>query len=183
MAGGDAIGLPAEVRATLEERVEALPVEERADFQESHTRALLLEDSFLGRAGKALQAVFALAGFDWKLTVAVLAGFPARELVVSTLGILHEMGPETGEESAGLREQLRRDTWDRGPRVGQPVYTLPVVAGVMVFFALCLQCGATVALLGRTLGWTAAGSLFLGMTFLAWCGAVVCYQVGTWILA
>ena len=175
--------LPAEDRTALEERADALPVGERAAFLEHRTRALFLEDSFLGRAGKALQPVFAPAGWDWKLTVAVVASFPARELVVSTLGILHQMGPEAGEESAGLREQLRRDTWDRGSRAGQAVYTLPVVAGVLVFFALCLQCGATVALLGRTLGWPAAGGLFLGMTFLAWCGAVVSYQVGTWILA
>lgn len=174
--------LAADDRTILEERAAALPEEERADFLEHRTRAILLEDSFLGRGGQALQPLFAPAGFDWKLTVAVLASFPARELVVSTLGILHRMGPEAGGDSPGLRQKLRGDTWESGPRAGQPVYTIPVVVGVMVFFALCLQCGATVALLGRTLGWTAAVGLFLFMTFLAWGGAVLCYQVGTWIL-
>lgn len=141
--------------------------------------ASYLENSYLGRFGHFVQPVFAPAGFDWKITVGVLASFPARELLVSTLGIIYQMGSDVDEESAGLREKIAEDRWTSGPRAGQLVFTLPVVFAVLVFFALCLQCGATVAIIVKELNvWYAAGSFF-GMTALAWLSAVAVYQVGS----
>ncbi|MGE9290109.1 MAG: ferrous iron transport protein B [Puniceicoccales bacterium] len=138
-----------------------------------------LENSYLGQFGRWVQPVFAPAGFDWKITVGVLSSFPARELIISTLGIIYQLGPDVDEESMGLRDQIAGETWSSGPRAGQPIFTLPVVFSVMVFFALCLQCGATVALIAKELnGWYAAGSFF-GMTLLAWVAAVLVYQVGS----
>ncbi|WP_354586759.1 ferrous iron transport protein B [Puniceicoccus vermicola] len=141
--------------------------------------AAYLENSYLGRFGQWVQPVFAPAGFDWKITVGVLSSFPARELVISTLGIIYQLGPDVDEESSGLRDQIANETWPSGPKAGMPVFTLPVVFSVLIFFCLCLQCGATVALIAKELnGWYAAGSFF-GMTALAWVAAVLVYQVGT----
>ena len=149
-----------------------------ADALGNRLEAAWLEDSYLGRFGHWVQPVFAPAGFDWKITVGVLSSFPARELIISTLGIIYQMGPEVDEESVGLRERLARERWTSGPREGSPIYTLPVVFAVLVFFALCLQCGATVALIVKELNvWYAIGS-FAGMTVLAWVAAVLVYQVG-----
>jgi ferrous iron transport protein B len=131
-----------------------------------------LERSFLGRFGQAVQPAFAPAGFDWKTTVAVLAAFPAREVVVSTLGILYSA--EADEENKALRQQMSAAAWPDG----KPVYTPAVAAAVMVFFAFCLQCGSTVAIMARESSWKWAGFAFAYMTTLAWVGAVATYQIG-----
>ena len=139
-----------------------------------------IEQSFLGRAGKAIQPVFDPAGFDWKITVGVLASFPAREVVVSTLGVIHSLGGDVGAEDRSLRNALARSRWPEGTkRAGRPVYILPVVVGIMIFFALCSQCGATLAVIAREAGLRWAIFSFFYMTALAWLGAVACYQIGT----
>ncbi len=131
-----------------------------------------LEQSFMGRIGKAVQPAFAPAGFDWKITVAVLAAFPAREVVVSTLGIIYAV--ESKDDDTLLREKLAGAAWPDG----RAVFTPAVALAVMVFFALCLQCGSTVAVMAREAGWRWAGFAFAYMTGLAWVGAVVTYQLG-----
>lgn len=136
-----------------------------------------IEQSYLGRFGKAVQPVFDPAGFDWKITVGVLSSFPAREVIIATMGIIYNLGADVDEGSDDLRSVLQNEKWTSGPRAGQPVYTLPVVIGIMVFFALCMQCGATVAIIARELNWRWAAFSFFGMTSLAWVSAVLIYQV------
>ncbi len=136
-----------------------------------------IEQSYLGRFGKWAQPVFDPAGFDWKITVGVLSSFPAREVIIATLGILYNLGAEVDEGSDDLRTVLAQEKWTEGPRMGQPVFTLPVVIGIMVFFALCAQCGATVAVVAKELNWRWAAISFFGMTALAWISAVLIYQV------
>ncbi len=138
-----------------------------------------MEQSYMGRAGKAAQPVFAPAGFDWKTTVGVLASFPAREVIIATLGITYSLGGEEDEESDALRDAMAASTHPDG----SPVFTLPVVFAVMVFFALCSQCGATLAVIVRELNWRWAVFTFVYMTVLAWIGAVATYQVGSMIAA
>jgi ferrous iron transport protein B len=135
-----------------------------------------IEQSYLGRFGKAVQPVFDPAGFDWKITVGVLSSFPAREVIIATMGIIYNLGADVDEGSDDLRSVLQKEKWTSGPRMGQPVYTLPVVVGIMVFFALCMQCGATVAIIARELNWRWAAFSFFGMTTLAWAIAVLIYQ-------
>jgi len=138
-----------------------------------------VEQSLLGRAGRAIQPVFAPAGFDWRITVGVLSSFPAREVIIATLGVIYNLGGDLDEESGTLRETLAAQTWPEGPRAGTPVYTVPVALAVMVFFALCLQCGATVAVIAKESNWLWATFAFAYVTGLAWIGAVLTYQVGT----
>lgn len=141
-----------------------------------------IEQSYLGRFGRAVQPVFELAGFDWKITVGVLSSFPAREVIIATLGIIYHMGAEVDEESEGLRMRMAAETWANGPRAGQPVFTIPVVFSIMIFFALCMQCGATVAVIAKQVGWGWAWGSFAGMTVLAWIAAVATYQLGTLLI-
>ena len=165
---------PAEVR----ERVEA-PAGMPAGQLEARIEAAYLEQSYLARAGRAVQPVFAPAGFDWKITVGVLASFPAREVIIATLGTIYAVGQDVDEESGDLRSALGRDLWTHGSLAGKPVFTVPVALAIMVFFALCLQCGATVAVMAKEANWGWAIFGFVYMTTLAWLGAVLTYQLGT----
>lgn len=160
---------PEAVRA---ETVAKLPAGLAEEEVERAVNSAYLEQSYMGRLGKAVQPVFAPAGFDWKITVAVLAAFPAREVVVSTLGIIYAV--ESEDDDTLLREKLAAATWPDG----KPVFTGAVALAVMVFFALCLQCGSTVAVMAREAGWKWAGFAFAYMTGLAWAGAVATYQIG-----
>jgi ferrous iron transport protein B len=109
----------------------------------------------------------------------VLASFPAREVIVATLGTIYGIGGEVDEESGDLRSALTREFWTDGPLAGHPVFTVPVALAIMVFFALCLQCGATVAVMAKEANWGWAVFGFVYMTALAWAGAVLTYQLGT----
>jgi ferrous iron transport protein B len=151
--------------------------EELAAELEAQIQGDLVAQSWMARAGQNLQPIFAPAGFDWKITVGVLASFPAREVIVATLGIIYKLGGDEDEESAGLRTALASDTWTEGPRLGQPVFTPAVALAIMVFFALCMQCGATLAVMARESSWGWAGFAFAYMTLLAWSGAVLTYQI------
>jgi len=138
-----------------------------------------IEQSYLGRVGRFIQPVFAPAGFDWKLSVSIVSSFPAREVVLSTIGVIYRQGDKVDENSAALRKSMEADRWSGGPKDGKPVYTLPMVIALMVFFALCQQCMATVAAIVREAGWGWAVFSFVYMTALAWAGAVAVYQLGS----
>jgi ferrous iron transport protein B len=100
-------------------------------------------------------------------------------VIVATLGIIYELGADTDEESESLREKLASDTWKSGPMAGQAVYTMPAVLALLVFYALCMQCGATVAILAKESSWKWGIAAFVTMTSLAWIGAVMTYQVAS----
>jgi ferrous iron transport protein B len=137
--------------------------------------------SFLGQAGRFVEPVFRPLGWDWRISCAVLASFPAREVVVATLGVTYNLGDEADAESEeGLTQfqaRLKQATWDGTDR---KVFTVPVALSIMVFFALCAQCAATLAVIRReTNSWRWPLFSFAYMTSLAYVAALVTYQVGT----
>jgi len=140
--------------------------------------------SYLGRAGKAIEPVVRPLGWDWRIGAAAIASFPAREVVMGVLGVIYQLGPEVdvGEESdqSRLGEQLRAARWDD---TGEKVYNLPVALSIMVFFALCAQCAATLAVIRReTNSWRWPAFTFAYMTVLAYLGALLTYQIGIRLL-
>jgi ferrous iron transport protein B len=140
-----------------------------------------IEQSLMGRIGKTVQPVFDGAGFDWKITVGVIASFPAREVIISTLGIIYSLGGDVDEEAGDLRDTMASQTWTSGARAGTPIFTIPVVIAVMVFFALCQQCGATLAIIAQETSWKWAGVSFGFMTLLAWLASILINQLGSMI--
>ncbi len=142
------------------------------------------QNSYLGRAGKWIEPVVRPLGWDWRIGAAAIASFPAREVVMGVLGVIYQLGPkvdvgDTGDQSR-LGDQLRAARWDD---TGQPVYNLPVALSIMVFFALCAQCAATLAVIRReTNSWRWPAFTFVYMTVLAYIGALVTYQVGIRLL-
>jgi len=134
--------------------------------------------SYLGRAGRAIEPVFRPLGWDWRISCAVLASFPAREVVVASLRVIFNMGDEVDGESDNGAE-LHGATWDGSDR---KLFTLPVALSILVFFALCAQCAATLAVIrSETNSWRWPMFTFVYMTTLAYLGAWITYQVGTWL--
>ena len=160
------------------QRVRAAAAGESAEVVQARVQAAYVEQSWMGRFGKSVQPVFDPCGFDWKITVGVLASFPAREVIVSTLGVTYSVGEGAKADSAHLQQAMRDAKWPAGPRAGTPIFSLAAVLALMVFFALCSQCGPTVATLAQeTGGWKWAAISFVYMTALAWLMAVVVYQL------
>lgn len=133
----------------------------------------LLEQSYLGRAGKILEPAFRPLGWDWKITAAVIASFPAREVVVAVLGTIYAVGNDVDETDKRLLDRMRRAERPDGTKV----YTLGVALGLMVFYAFCLQCMATVAIMRReTNGWKWPLAAWTYMTGLGYGAALLTYQ-------
>ena len=111
---------------------------------------------------------------DWQIGCAVIASFPAREVVIASMGVIYNLGEEGTETS--LRETLRKARWED---TGAPVFNIPVALSLMVFFALCAQCASTLAVMRReTNSWRWPVFSFAYMTGLAYVGALLTYQVG-----
>ncbi len=128
-----------------------------------------LENSFAGRIGKFIEPVFAPLGFDWKVGVATVTGFAAKEVVVSTLGILYSVGTEETEESESLRDALRAD----------PHFN-PLIAFTLMLFTLIIPpCFASLATIKAELGWKWVGFAFVFMFTLGWVIGFAVYQLGT----
>ncbi|MBN1395716.1 MAG: ferrous iron transport protein B [Pirellulales bacterium] len=135
--------------------------------------------SYLGQAGQVIEPVVRPLGWDWRIGCAAIASLPARELVVATLGVMYNVEDDLDPDDERWSERLKKVTWDGTDR---PVYNLPVALSIMVFFALCCQCAATLAVIRReTNSWRWPAFTFAYMTVLAYVGALVTYQVGTWL--
>ncbi|MCH8865446.1 MAG: ferrous iron transport protein B [Proteobacteria bacterium] len=134
--------------------------------------AAQLEQSWLGRAGHVVEPVFKPLGWDWRVSSAVIAGFPAREVVIAVLGTVYAVGDEA--DVATLSQRLQSTTWPDG----SPVFTLPMVFGLLIFYACCLQCAATLAVIRReTNSWRWPIFAWTYMTSIGYVGALLIYQL------
>jgi ferrous iron transport protein B len=150
---------------------------------EAARRGAAQRQSLLGRMGRLVEPLVRPLGWDWRLGCAAIASFPAREVVLGTLGVIYNLGDVDPGEEAGasaLVRRLRAATWDGTNR---KVFTLPVALSIMVFFALCAQCASTLVVIGReTNSWVWPVVTFTYMTVLAWLAAFATYQIGTRLL-
>jgi ferrous iron transport protein B len=173
-------GLPADVTAQLEQLRQT-----RSDYLESKRRlaqrqaGAYIRHSYLGYLGQALEPVFRPLGWDWRITMSVLSSFPAREVVIATLGTIFNLGADAGDgTSASLVEKLRSSTWTHGPQEGQPLFSVAVALSICVFFALCCQCSATLVTIRHETGrWVYALGVLGYMTAMAYLGALGVYQL------
>lgn len=136
--------------------------------------AAQMEQSWLGRIGRTIEPVFRPLGWDWRVSSAVVAGFPAREVVVAVMGTIYAVGSEADDQS--LSEKLKAAKWPDG----KPIFTLPMVLGMLVFYAWCLQCAATLATIRReTNSWRWPIFAWTYMTSVGYLGALIIYQTGS----
>jgi ferrous iron transport protein B len=139
-----------------------------------------LRNSFAGRMGRAIEPIIAPLGFDWKMGIGIITSFAAREVFVSTMSTVYNVGQADDSESGTktlaqtLRAQTRPD--------GTPVYTTLVAVTLMVFYVFALQCASTVAVVRReTNSWKWPIFQWVYMGILAWGLAFITYQGGRWL--
>ena len=140
----------------------------------------ILANSYLGRFGKLIEPAVKPLGWDWRIGVGVLASFPAREVIVATLGTIYSLGGDVDEQNSGLQSALKEARWPDG----RPVYSIPVAMSIMVFFALCAQCASTLMVIRReTNHWGWALFTFTYMTSLAYAGAWIAFRLTQLLIA
>jgi ferrous iron transport protein B len=131
-----------------------------------------LENSYLSIVGKATEPFFAPLGFDWRMAVALEAGLAAKEVVVSTLGVLYSLGSEVTEEDKSLVAAIRQQ--------------IPLAAAIsfIVFVMIYLPClAASMVFAKEAGGWKYLGYLFVFTTFVAWVMSFIAYRVALLILS
>ena len=160
--------LAADAPAETQTRPAPTKAEEIAD------RSARLEHSYGGRLGKAIEPALRPLGFDWKIGVGLIGAFAAREVFVSTLGVVY--GVAGGDEdTAPLRDRIKHEK----RADGRPVYSALTGLSLMVFFALACQCMSTLAVVRReTRSWRWPAFLFGYMTVLAYLASLMVYQGG-----
>lgn len=157
-----------ELSLSEEEREEALRT------LEGHEARDQLEQSLGGRFGHAIEPALRPIGFDWRIGVGIIGAFAAREVFVSTLGVVFGIG-EADEETKPLREALQEARHEDGT----PVMTPLSGVSLMIFFLLACQCMSTIAVVKRESGsWKWPLFLFSYMSILAYLGSLLVYQGG-----
>lgn len=149
----------------------ALAAQAPTDDAKAHVlataQAAQLENSYGGRLGQALEPAIAPLGFDWKIGVGLVGAFAAREVFVSTLGIVYAIGSGADAQSQSLRQALAG------------AYTPLTGLSLLIFFALAMQCMSTLAVVRRETGGMRWPMFLFGyMTVLAWTASLIAYQSG-----
>ena len=136
-----------------------------------------LTNSYLGRFGKLIEPVMRPLGFDWKMSIALLAGLPAKEIVISTMGVLYQTSKE--ETTVNLQQKLRNEKFDTGKNKGQPVFTTPAALAFLIFILIYFPCiGVVVAIKNESESWKWALFAVFYTTSLAWIAAFLVYNIG-----
>jgi ferrous iron transport protein B len=141
--------------------------------QEVMKKSELLEVSWIGVIGKVIEPVIKPLGYDWKIGIALITSFAAREVFVGTMSVIY--GVADDPENLGLREKLRTES---NPETGEPKYTLAVVISLMIFYAFALQCMSTVAVVYKetnSIKWPVIQLITL--TGAAYLFSLIAYQI------
>jgi ferrous iron transport protein B len=135
--------------------------------------AYSVDHSYAAGIGRAVSPVFEPLGFDWRINIGILSAQAARETFVATMGQV-----AAAENPDDPSDALRGMTHTEGPQAGQPLFTPPTIAAILVYFVYALQCMATVGVMRRETGtWRWPLIAFGYMTTLAWCMALLARTV------
>jgi len=140
-----------------------------------------LRRSFAGRLGQFIEPIIRPLGFDWKIGIGIVTSFAAREVFVSTMSVVYNVGEVDAGDAAGTATLVDVLKAERHPD-GTPVYTTLTGLTLMVFYVFAMQCVSTIAVVRReTNGWKWPLFQLAYMTALAWSLALVTYQAGRWL--
>ncbi len=141
-----------------------------------------MEQSYLGRIGHAIEPVISPLGFDWKMGVSLIAGIPAKEVVIGTMAVLY--GAENDQhKNELLQTSLQRQVYESGPKTGEPVFNQAVALAFLVFVLLYFPCIAVIASIKRESGsWKYAIFTVVYTTAAAWIGAFLTYHIALFFI-
>jgi ferrous iron transport protein B len=151
---------------------EASEMELNAEEFEARLAAYKLEHSYAGIIGKTLEPAIKPLGYDWKIGIALVTSFAAREVFVSTIATIYSLGGTEDEQT--IKGRLRSEI---NPDTGGPRYTPAVGLSLLVFYTFAMQCMSTLAVVKReTKGWKWPLLQLIYMTALAYVSALIIYQ-------
>jgi ferrous iron transport protein B len=135
--------------------------------------AARLENSYIGIFGKGIEPAIKPLGYDWKIGIALISSFAAREVFVGTMATIYSIGDS--EQELGVKAQMAKDV---DSDTGEPRFTLAVAFSLLIFYALAMQCMSTMAVVYReTKGWKWPLIQFAYMTGLAYVLSLFTYQL------
>ncbi|MDD2798514.1 MAG: ferrous iron transport protein B [Bacteroidales bacterium] len=140
------------------------------------------EKSYIGQLGHLVEPVLRPLGFDWKIGVSLISGMAAKEIVISTMGILYQADQDTDASSGHLSKKLQEQKFQQGSRTGESVFTPLVAFGLMIFILIYFPCIAVVAAIRKEAGWGWATFSMVYTTGAAWFLAFLIYQIGSLFL-
>ena len=136
------------------------------------------EKSYIGQLGHAIEPIISPLGYDWKMGVSIITGLAAKEIVVSTMGILYHADMKADEKSGTLKENLLAQTHNYGELKGQKVFTPLVSFGFMLFILIYFPCVAVIAAIKKEANWGWAIFTMVYTTAIAWILAFATFQIG-----
>ncbi len=140
-----------------------------------------LVHSYLGRIGKLIEPAMRPLGFDWKMSIALVAGLPAKEIVISTMGVLYQT--QNDESTVNLQYKLQNEIHTEGKKEGTKVFTTPTALAFLIFILIYFPCIGVVATIKNESGsWKWAAFAIIYTTTLAWLAAFIVYNMGNLIL-
>jgi ferrous iron transport protein B len=163
-------------RATLARAAQPSTAEQIAALDNEEAGAKLRQ-SFAGHLGRIIEPVIAPLGFDWKMGIGIISSFAAREVFVSTMSTVYNVGKAEKTESS--MNSLAKTLQAQKRSNGSPVYTPLIAVTLMVFYVFALQCVSTVAIVRReTNSWKWPFFQWVYMGALAWTFAFLTYRMG-----
>lgn len=163
-----------EIRMEGEARLENVSDEAQIAEIEAETSSHLLENSFIGIMGRAIEPVIKPLGYDWKIGIALITSFAAREVFVSTMATIYSIGGDL-EDELTIREKLDQQI---NANTGEKTFNLATSFSLMVFYAFAMQCMSTVAVVKReTKGWKWPIIQTVYMSVLAYVSALITYLI------
>ncbi|MGN6616496.1 MAG: ferrous iron transport protein B [Ilyomonas sp.] len=150
---------------------QAAPTTEERNSINKEYRTEKLENSFAGLAGRSIEPVIRPLGFDWKIGIALITSFAAREVFVGTMATLYSV---EDSDDATLKQKMHSAVREDGTKV----YTLPTAMSLMVFYVFAMQCMSTLAVVKReTRSWKWPAIQFVYMTGLAYIMSFIAFHV------
>ncbi len=159
--------LTADQKADQSEQIELQQEEERQ------------EKSYIGKLGHFIEPLIRPLGFDWKIGMSIITGMAAKEIVVSSMGVLYNASMNADENSQSLKGKLQEQTFTSGARAGEKVFSPLVAFALMVFVLIYFPCVAVVAAIKKEANWRWAIFTTVYTTGIAWVAAFGIYQIGS----
>jgi ferrous iron transport protein B len=137
------------------------------------------EKSYIGQLGHAIEPVIAPLGFDWKMGVSILTGLAAKEVVVSTMGVLYHSKGNTANDTETLKSRLKEQKHNSGTLKGRDVFSPLASISFMLFILIYFPCVAVIAAIRKEANWKWAVFTMVYTTGLAWLIAFAVFQIGS----